>query len=174
MNVVYLCPSVKKERLGAEEQDLVATANILRGLPRITVHWLSLDPVTGEIFDHDKGKILPDSKLKMKNVLLYIKYKLLAFDNASRKPFRLLKFNNLQAFLASQKIDIIITSTNSAVVYGVASKKPHIFRSLNYEPLHALGEVENRVKAIIHSRLKYLSVGLELRADIVWAISPRD
>lgn len=174
MNVVYLCPSIKKERLGAEEQDLVATANILRGLPRITVYWLSLDPVTGEIFDHNNGKTLPYSKLKMKNVLLYIKYKLLAFDNASRKPFRLLKFNNLQAFLASQKIDVIITSTNSAVVYGVASKKPHIFRSLNYEPLHALGEVENRIKAIIHSRLKYLSVGLELRADIVWAISPRD
>ena len=134
MNVVYLCPSVKKDRLGAEEQDLVATASILRGLPRITVHWLSLDPVTGEIFDHNKGKILPHSKLKIKNVLLYIKYKLLAFDNASRKPFRLLKFNNLQTFLSSQKIDVIITSTNSAVVYGVASKNPIFLEVLTTNP----------------------------------------
>ena len=174
MEVLYLTYAIKNDKPGAEQQDLMAGIRLLRELPDLSVKWLSLDLTNGEIFDNDNSNKLPLSKLKFSSILHFVKYKTIAFDRAMRKPFRLYTLNNLDNYITLNKIDLIITTTNSTVLYGLASGKFHIFRSQNYEPLHSLGEVESRTKARIHSFLKYLSVWLELKANIIWAVSPRD
>ena len=174
MKVLYLCPYGFSKKLGAEQQDILATIQLIKSIGTSSVHWLSLNLQSGVIFDHNKGELITTKKLKFKHVPKFLKYKIFVIDRSMNKPFRLSSFIALKTFIDSNKIDLIITNTNSTVIYGLALKIKHIFRSLNYEPLHVLGEVENRLKAWILFLIKLFSVRFELNANIIWAISPRD
>ena len=114
MKVLYLTPAIKNDKLGAEQQDLMAGIRLLRELPNLSVKWLSLDLTNGEIFDNDNSNKLPLSKLKFRSILHFVKYKTIAFDRAMRKPFRLYTLNNLDNYIV--KLQVILKLINLLVL----------------------------------------------------------
>lgn len=173
--ILYIYPdfpiSAKK---GAEQLDLLAGIEILRKTKKSEIFILPVNLKEKKI----KTRIKPSNNRKfLSRAYSYLNYffiKYTTLDNAMRQAFSFSNYQIVQDIIKSKGIDLIITNTTSTVLFGINNEVKHFFRSVSYEPVYVLGAVDSRVKAIVHSFLKYFSVYKELSADIVFAISPRD
>ena len=156
--ILYIYPdfpiSAKK---GAEQLDLLAGIEILRKTKKSEIFILPVNLKEKKI----KTRIKPSNNRKfLSRAYSYLNYffiKYTTLDNAMRQAFSFSNYQIVQDIIKSKGIDLIITNTTSTVLFGINNEVKHFFRSVSYEPVYVLGAVDSRVKAIVHSFLKYFS-----------------
>lgn len=169
--MLYLYPQVQGNRLGAEELDLLAGLKIIEK-NNLLVYSISINLQDKKI---DKPEIYKTAeKFSYRSYIRWRWIRLTTPDNSLKQVFTFKNYIAIQRFIRENEIRTVITNTNSMVLFGRQNNVKHIFRSVNYEPLHVLAEVENRPLSLLLFLIKRLCLYREMQADIIWCVSPRD
>ena len=172
IKILYLRPFSYKA-YGAEEQDLKAGLTILRKIKDFEILDIQLDLKNNNLL-FDPPYLISDYKLNLSDKLKYIKNKFLTFDRAMTQAYTYKNYQIITQIRKNLRIDVIFTNTVSMVLFGDSKQIKHIHRSVSFEPIYVLKAVDSKIKAILHSLLKLLSIRKELKCNTILSISPRD
>jgi hypothetical protein len=170
--ILYIRP-FSKRAYGAEEKDLESGLLLLKNETFFKVYDIRIDLKNKSIISDLTSQEI-DYKLNLIEKLKFFINKCTVFDNAMKQSYT---YNNYITILKLTKIldiDVIVTNTTCTVLFGDYRKIKHIFRSVSFEPIYVFKTVDKRLKAILHSFLKLISIRKEFKANVILSISPRD
>lgn len=170
--ILYIRP-FSKRAYGAEEKDLESGLLLLKNETYLEVYDIRIDLKKRSIISELTNQEI-DYKLNLIEKLKFFINKCTVFDNAMKQSYTYKNYITVLKLIKMLEINVIITNTTSTVLFGDYRKIKHIFRSVSFEPIYVLKTVNNRLKAILHSFLKLISIRKEFRANVILSISPRD
>lgn len=171
-NVLYIVPHSSKQ-FGAEEKDLSAGLKILEQDSTKRVYLISIDLHSKKLI-YEFGNEMINSSLHSTDFVRFICNWITSPDYTLRQGYTFKNFATILKITRILDIDTIVTNTTSTLLFGKIPHIYHIHRSVCFEPIYVLKAVPNKVKAYLHSILKYFTVIKELNTNKLLAISPRD
>jgi len=172
IKLLYLRPYSEKT-YGAEEQDLEAGLEILSSIKNVCVYDIRIDLKCPRLI-HSRFNLKSETRIDFSDVVKFFYNKFSTFDHAMTQAYTYKNYCDLIKLIKELEIDIIMTNTTSTVLFGNQKYAKHIFRSVCFEPIYVLRAVNSKSKALLHSVLKLLSIKNELKAHVIFCISPRD
>lgn len=170
--ILYVIP-YSENVFGAEEQDLYAGIDILKYHKHVEIFVLKVNLKSKSLIG-DLNICTNYYRLTWIDKIKFFMIKYTTLDHAMTQAFTYKNYQIILKLLQEYRIDLIITNTTSCVLFGLQSYSKHVFRSVSFEPIYTLKTVENKIKAMLHSMIKLLSVHKELMANTILSISPRD
>jgi len=172
VRILYIRPYSEKN-YGAEEQDLEAGIEIIRGFPNLLLFEIKVDLKQKKLFFSDNTLLL-DQNLGFQDRIRYLLLRYLTLDHAMTQAYSFKNYKQIIQRIKALEIDIVMTNTTSTVLFGAQPYAKHFFRSVSFEPIYNLKTIKSRFKSSIHFLTKFLSIHNELRSDLILTISPRD
>lgn len=165
VKIFLVAPTVN--RLGAQEKDIVAGIRLLQECGfEVLVHTIS------------SNRTLKSIKDEMKTLNHRVKFILLQKfwpDGQVRNWINSEEFLSIYKEISTSDFDVLWTETSDLSFLRVFTKKVHLSRSHNFDPLHFYQESKSRLIGYIRFALKLLNLyAFESRATRIFSISPND
>jgi hypothetical protein len=154
--------------MGAQEKDILAGIKLLQHSGyQVEVHFISSQKSSNR-----NQKYLSSHRGD------WVKFHFLKFlwpEGQVRAWVDCPEFLQIYSKLRGGRYDILWTETSDLAFLGLFTKKPHVSRSHNFDPIHFYQESSNKMHGIIRLVLKCLNVLVfEKQVDFLFTISPRD